>query len=320
LQAPDYKKIYYNASKTAVNKKLLFSGLYQGVGSIILITLPSCNLYSYVSLFLANQTLAGAFFTSYETVKGVLSKANHAGDSSPVVPQAVIHSVASATAELVSCVILTPAEVLKQNAQMMRKPTKSDSSSLASKSVSLQTLKQFKHPSQLFTGYTALAARNLPFTAMQFPMFEHFKLAGLEYRKKQGKFTGSIAETGIVTGISAGTAGSIAAWITTPIDLVKTRIMLAAAGSKSEAEAADLAAKAKAEGKSLDQLAEKRGTTKKGAMQVAREVMKENGVKGLFRGAALRSGWTAVGSGLYLGAYESGRLYLGQRRDREDDK
>lgn len=260
---------------------------------------------------------AGAFFTSYEAFKSVLSKANNAG-SSPIVPQPVIHSIASATAELVSCVILTPAEVLKQNAQMMRKPVKTGSS-LASKSVSLQALKQFKRPSQLFTGYTALAARNLPFTAMQFPMFEHFKQLGIEHRKKQGTYTGSLTEHGVITGISAGTAGSIAAWITTPIDLVKTRIMLAAAGGASEKESADLAARAKAEGKSLGQLAERRGTTKKGAVQVAREVMKESGVKGLFRGAALRSGWTAIGSGLYLGAYESGRLYLGQRREREDD-
>jgi hypothetical protein len=43
FQSPDYKKIYYDASKKAINRGLLFRGLYQGVGSVILITIPSCE-------------------------------------------------------------------------------------------------------------------------------------------------------------------------------------------------------------------------------------------------------------------------------------
>jgi hypothetical protein len=34
----------------------------------------------------------------------------------------------------------------------------------------------------------------------------------------------------------------------------------------------------------------------------------------LFRGALLRAGWTSIGSGLYLGCYESGRHYLEKNR------
>lgn len=55
FQSPDYKKIYYNASQTAINKPLLFRGLYQGVGSVILITIPSCELSFFVRIrFRAN--------------------------------------------------------------------------------------------------------------------------------------------------------------------------------------------------------------------------------------------------------------------------
>jgi len=43
IQSPDYKKIYYDASRNATNRKVLFRGLYQGVGSVILITIPSCE-------------------------------------------------------------------------------------------------------------------------------------------------------------------------------------------------------------------------------------------------------------------------------------
>lgn len=42
FQSPDYKKIYYDASKKAINRGLLFRGLYQGVGPVILVTIPSC--------------------------------------------------------------------------------------------------------------------------------------------------------------------------------------------------------------------------------------------------------------------------------------
>lgn len=43
-----------------------------------------------------------------------------------------------------------------------------------------------------------------------------------------------------------------------------------------------------------------------GGLAVGKEMLSTEGVKGLFRGAALRGAWTAIGSGLYLGVYESG--------------
>ncbi|PQE06368.1 hypothetical protein CJF32_00002095 [Rutstroemia sp. NJR-2017a WRK4] len=304
FQSPDYHKIYYDASKNVINRGLLFRGLYQGVGSVILITIPS----------------SGAFFTSYEAFKSGLTRANQSLGKSgaPLVPQAFVHSAASAAAELVSCFILTPAEVLKQNAQMIQQPahsSKSASSTAFSPSVTMQALKQFKKPSQLWRGYTALAARNLPFTAMQFPMFEHMRVRIQDYRKKKGIYTNSLFETAMITAVSAGSAGSLAAIVTTPVDVVKTRIMLAAAGEGSEEEARKKIEEAKKKGQSLDKLADKKGVTRKSSLTVAREVIAEAGVKGLFRGAVLRAAWTALGSGLYLGVYESGKVWLGDRSD-----
>lgn len=55
-----------------------------------------------------------------------------------------------------------------------------------------------------------------------------------------------------------------------------------------------------------------------GGWAVGKEVLRTEGVKGLFRGGALRGAWTALGSGLYLGVYESGRRYLEKRRVGED--
>ena len=126
-------------------------------------------------------------------------------------------------------------------------------------------------------------------------------------------------ETALTTAVSAGSAGSIAAVITTPVDVIKTRIMLSAAGESLEANAKKEVEKAQKQGQSLDKLASKKGVTKKSGFSVAREVMSETGVKGLFRGSILRAAWTALGSGLYLGVYESGRVWLGDQRKESEE-
>jgi hypothetical protein len=169
-----------------------------------------------------------------------------------------------------------------------------------------QTLKTFKKPSQLLRGYTALAARNLPFTAMQFPAYEHLKKSTNTRRQEKGTATGTLTETATVTAISAAIAGSFAALITTPVDVVKTRMMLSA----SE-ESPDVGQQKKL---SLSSIV-KEAACRKGSLAVAREVLSESGVKGLFRGGSLRSAWTALGSGLYLGVYESGRVWLAEWRN-----
>ena len=128
-----------------------------------------------------------------------------------------------------------------------------------------------------------------------------------------------------MTAVSAGSAGSVAAIATTPIDVVKTRIMLSAADGDQprdetqkkivkelEAQGRD----AKAEIEKAQQAA--RGG-RAGGLAVGREILRTEGMKGLFRGGALRALWTALGSGLYLGVYESGRTYLEGRRVGENE-
>jgi solute carrier family 25 S-adenosylmethionine transporter 26 len=208
----------------------------------------------------------------------------------------------------------------------------------------LQTLAKFKsNPLALWRGYTALAGRNLPFTALQFPMFERLKEGIKRDRKRRGVLKGTILEGGIITAISAGAAGAVSAVVTTPVDVVKTRIMLSAVDDAvSEAAASSKAANAKegsgglvdalgksvGEGKatiksaakSLNPLLTPEQKGKKSAWKIGQEIVREKGWKGLWRGGALRGVWTFVGSGLYLGVYESGRVYLARRRGEDVDE
>jgi hypothetical protein len=306
IQSPDYKKLYTNGPSNSLNRAL-FRGVYQGVGSVIIATLPS----------------SGAFFTTYEGVKTVIANHNPTIGSTPLLPQPLIHAAASGTAELVSCAILTPAEVIKQNAQMVDN-SRSDRPKV---NATLQTMRRFRsNPLALWRGYTALAGRNLPFTALQFPLFERIREGVNNYRDEQGIRTNTLLESGLITAVSAGAGGSVAAVVTTPVDVVKTRIMLAAAESAAadqkprrngRAAALDATGRTVQEAKQNFAAAIKEVTklpTHKSSMQIAREIMAESGVKGLFRGGLLRGVWTMLGSGLYLGVYESGRVWLGIRR------
>lgn len=192
-------------------------------------------------------------------------------------PSPIVHSTASSIAELVSCAILTPSEVIKQNAQMASSGT----------GATMATIRRFRsHPASLFRGYTALAMRNLPFTALQFPMFEAAREHIWQFRKGTPE-DASLTERAVVTAIAAGGAGGIAAVITTPVDVVKTRVMLRASSPSKP---------------------------QPGEVTVFNNILKEEGIKGLWRGGLLRGIWTIFGSGLYLGVYDLGRVYLGRRR------
>jgi hypothetical protein len=275
---------------------------------------------------------AGIFFTTYEGAKrfysGLLSSSH--------LPEAAVHSLASGTAELASCLVLTPAEVIKQNAQMIRQ---GGSAGASRGSTSMQALRMIWQSEggpvrRLLTGYTALIARNLPFTALQFPIFEAVRSriwarrdrtlqsaslttkdvaagAGDVERRIQDKTLSGILETGIVTGVSAAISGSFAAVITTPTDVVKTRMMLAAAGNVGNDNGQAVMRQ--------EHTAQAKDRRSSGGFQVARQVYGERGIRGLFRGGLLRAGWTALGSGLYLGTYEAAKVWLKGNKGAHDD-
>jgi solute carrier family 25 (mitochondrial S-adenosylmethionine transporter), member 26 len=206
----------------------------------------------------------------------------------------------------------------------------------------------------LWSGYTALAARNLPFTALHFPMFESFRerlwrwrgerraakrnlrvtdgldgkaggdadataserlqnrVQGAMVRDEGTSYAAMMLETGGVTAASAATSGAIAALVTTPTDVVKTRMMLAAGHRR---DGGDGSAQVGKEGAADP----RRG--KQSGFQVAKEIFQEKGVRGLFRGGALRATWTALGAGIYLGSYEMAKVWLkGRHPDSQTDE
>ncbi|KAI2626262.1 mitochondrial carrier domain-containing protein [Xylaria nigripes] len=311
-QSQDFLKMLADRpTKTRLPSRQLFKGLYQGIGIVVVATLPA----------------AGTFFTVYEASKSLLGRQASVFSK---LPQPIVHSGASAIAECASCLVLTPAEVIKQNAQVLHQHSSNEGGHghPYRRSTSLQSLRQLGGADagrRLLSGYTALVARNLPFTAIQFPIFEFARTQLWLWRRRRrrpgtaddrsgfgAKGGQDLFETGVVTGTSAGLAGSFAALITTPMDVVKTRIMLLAGGNEHGEKQDDH----KRKGNTGQ---ERYAYRKQGGLAIAREVVSKSGVSGLFRGAVLRSVWTAMGSGLYLGMYEVAKTWLGRARGNNED-
>ena len=281
LQSPSFQQTYRSAS--AIASKALWRNMYQGVGTVLLVTVPS----------------SGVFFTTYEGLKHVLGGSSSTAQG--FLPLPAVHALSSAVAQLVNCAIVTPAEVLKQNAQMLAGGAAGDRTGTGtqgrtSSSATMTVMRQLRrHPTKLWRGYTALAARDLPFTALQFPAFEYMKgvLIARRSRAKEGRAVG-VLEQSWIAAISAGVAGSAAAWVTTPFDVIKTRMMLEAGGHREECLSAS----------------SNGGSRRSSGFQVGKEVLRKEGLHGLFRGGLIRAGVTVVGNGLYMGCYEGAKMYL----------
>lgn len=309
----------------------------------IVLASPGCMVETELMRFLVDckNTIAGAFFTTYEAIKYTLTNASTACPHpeknrlpfTHTLPQPIIHSIASSSAEMVACFMLTPAEVIKQNAQVVQskehlnedkghanKMKDNRSKDRVGRNATIQAISQFREkPWRLWSGYTALVGRNLPFTGLTYPIFESTRARLIEYRRQRraqaahtdvsdAENANPLVERAVFTGISAGMSGTVVSTITTPIDVVKTRMMLEASdGQQSDND-------------NRNEKEKKQKQKHRGSWAVGKEIYHKDGMRGLFRGGAVRAGWTAISLSLYLTMYEGMRFYLEDRRNGEDTK
>ena len=121
-----------------------------------------------------------------------------------------VHMASAAVGEVAACIIRVPVEVVKQ-----RRQAGFHKSSLYIVRTILKTEGLFG----LYRGYLTTVYREIPFSFIQFPLWEGAKSW---WSEKQG-WPVSPWQSSVCGALSGG----IAAALTTPLDVAKTRIMLA---------------------------------------------------------------------------------------------
>ena len=216
------------------------------------------NIYSGIGLVaLASAPQHALFFCTYETIKKVAKKERRGEDS------AAIHFVAASLAEIVGCLVKVPVEVVKQRRQA--------GISTSNSQIVRQTLKK-EGVRGLYRGSLPTMAREIPFSMVQLPLWEWLKL-------QWARHTGEAPGPGEAA-LCGAVAGGVAAAVTTPLDVAKTRIMLARPGSREAAA---------------------------GIISVLRRIAAEAGTRGLFAGVLPRIAMISLGGAIFFGVYEECR-------------
>jgi solute carrier family 25 (mitochondrial S-adenosylmethionine transporter), member 26 len=127
---------------------------------------------------------------------------------------ALTHMTAASCGELAACMVRVPTEVVKQRAQAMAEQS---SLSAFKKILSAQHESVFRG---LYRGFGITVMREIPFTMIQFPIYEAMK-------RWRAKKVGKVKVNAFEAAVCGCIAGGIGAAFTTPLDVLKTRIMLA---------------------------------------------------------------------------------------------
>ncbi|KAK8749675.1 hypothetical protein OTU49_015476 [Cherax quadricarinatus] len=225
-----------------------FRGIYFGLGPAAVASAPGAAL----------------FFCTYESTKKILGVhvlSNY---------QPVVHMTAACMGEVVSSVVRVPLELAKQRRQAQ----------LYQSSIKVfQDILKNEGFRGLFRGYFSTVAREIPFSVIQFPLWEILKKW---WSQRQGYYVDSWQAS-----LCGAFAGGFSAALTTPLDVAKTRIMLA----------------------------ERTDSLAKGSITSAMKVVyKQHGIPGLFAGVMPRILWISIGGAVFLGIYEKVKTIICSQR------
>lgn len=225
------------------------------------------GFYSGVSAVIVGSTASSAvYFGTCEFGKSVLSKV-------PNYPSVLIPPTAGAMGNIISSAIMVPKELITQRMQAGAKGR--------SWEVLLRILEK-DGVLGLYAGYSATLLRNLPAGVLSYSSFEYLKTAVL-LRMKQ-------AHLEPVQSVCCGAlAGAISASLTTPLDVVKTRLM-----TQGHGEAVNKVAAAMVTGVSA----------------TVKQILKEEGWVGLTRGMGPRVLYSACFSAIGYFAFETAKVSI----------
>ncbi|PSS19483.1 Protein MITOFERRINLIKE 1 like [Actinidia chinensis var. chinensis] len=246
------------------------SEIYNGTFDAIVKTFQNkgvLGFYSGVSAVIVGSTASSAvYFGTCEFGKSILAKF-------PQYPSVLIPPTAGAMGNIVSSAIMVPKELITQRMQA------------GAKGRSWEVLLRILETDGilgLYAGYSATLLRNLPAGVLSYSSFEYLKAAVLCKTKK--------THLEPIQSVCCGAlAGAISASLTTPLDVVKTRLMTQAHGEAVNKVAAVMYS---------------------GVSATVKQILKEEGWVGLTRGMGTRVFYSACFSAIGYFAFETARLTI----------
>jgi solute carrier family 25 S-adenosylmethionine transporter 26 len=218
------------------------------------------GIYSgVVPAIAASAPAAAAFFGTYDWLKRTLSLGFPQG------APPLIHMFAAAGGDLAGSVVRVPFEVVKQNLQ---------AGYYRSSVAAVKAIVAKEGVRGLYRGWGSLIAREIPFDVLEFPLYEAFK-------KMWSRHKGRSLDTW-ESALCGSAAGGIAAACTTPLDVVKTRLMTQSVGAQAY----------------------------QGIWASLQRIAREEGVGTLFSGTTPRVLWISLGGALFFGGYEATKSFL----------
>ncbi|XP_065848316.1 S-adenosylmethionine carrier 1, chloroplastic/mitochondrial-like isoform X2 [Euphorbia lathyris] len=225
--------------------KIMLKGLYSGLGGNLAGSLPASAIFVGV----------------YEPLKQKLLK------TLPENLSAVAHLTAGVVGGAISSIIRVPTEVVKQRLQ---------TGQFASTSNAVRLIVAKDGFRGLYAGYGSFLLRDLPFDAVQFCIYEQLMM-GYKIAAQRDLKGPEIALVGAF-------AGAITGAMTTPLDVVKTRLMVQGSGHQY-----------------------------RGIFDCLKTISKEEGFHALLKGIGPRVVWIGIGGSIFFGVLEKTKQVLAQR-------
>ncbi|KAK4531891.1 hypothetical protein CCYA_CCYA09G2748 [Cyanidiococcus yangmingshanensis] len=224
------------------------------------------GLYTGLGANLSGQVPAGAIkFATYEKLKRHVVQ-----QRLPDAAQGWGEVGSAALAFLACSLVLVPGEVVKSRLQAGLYPS--------FREALLRILEQ-DGITGLYAGYWATVTRDVPYTMLEFGLYEQFKRA-CQWSVQRDRLHSS--EEWAMGGLAGGVTG----WCTTPLDVIKTKLMTC---SRSQYH---------------------------GYLDVVRDVWQRERLGGFFTGGLARVLWLVPFTAVFFGSHEIIKRFLQSRRAR----
>lgn len=257
-------------------------GLYRGFGAVVIGGTPGTVLY----------------LCSYEIAKHQLSRITTSRSDNNTAENFVVHFCSGMIAETIACLIYVPVDVIKERMQVQQSISSTTTNSPPDATYyrnGFDAMKQISRSeglSGIYRGYGATLASFGPFSALYFVFYEKFKaLTQQHYLSKHRQSDTSVSTQPpdnneieipfLWIVLCSASAGGLASWLTSPLDMAKLRLQI-----------------------QRGELGSASSVQYKGVVNCLKQSFQNGGVRGLFRGAGARVLHFAPATTVTISGYE----------------